>query len=117
MISLLKSKIHRATVSDSNLNYNGSITIYKELMKQAGIYEYEKVSIVNINNGNRFDTYVIKGDNPDSRICINGAAARLVEIGDLIIIMSYRLVDESKADWYKPRIVKVNEYNEIINEK
>lgn len=112
MIEILKSKIHRATVTDANLNYEGSITIYKELMEQAEIFEYEKVSVVDINNGQRFDTYVIKGEDPHNAICVNGAAARLVAIGDKIIIMAYQYIEKYVAE-YQPKVVLINNDNII----
>jgi len=113
MIEILKAKIHRATVTDANINYEGSITIYYELMKQAGILEYEKVSVVNINNGKRFDTYVIEGHDKNSAICVNGAAARLVCIGDKVIIMAYGLIDEKQVLDYKPKIILLDDKNMI----
>ena len=115
MIEMLKSKIHRATVTDANLNYKGSITIHKDLIKAAKLYEYEKVAVVNINNGARFETYVIKGEDKNNAICLNGAAARLVSVGDKIIIMAYRFIDEEYLlPAYKPTIVIVNDENEIV---
>lgn len=116
MIEVLKSKVHRAVVTDANLNYEGSITIYKELMEAADIHEFEKVAVVDINNGQRFETYVIKGENKNNSICLNGAAARLVSIGDKIIIMAYRHVDENSLLNYKPIVILVNEYNEITRQ-
>ena len=114
MIEILKSKIHRATVTDANLNYEGSITIHSKLMKAANIREYEKVSVVNLNNGERFVTYVITGTDRDNAICINGAAARLACVGDKVIIMSYRMCAEKETDGYRPTIVLVDERNQII---
>lgn len=90
-LQFFKSKIHRATVTEANLNYVGSITIDEELMKAANIFEGEKVQIVNNNNGERFETYVIKGEPNSGMICLNGAAARKVEVGDIIIVISYAL--------------------------
>jgi len=119
MIELLKSKIHRATVTDSNLNYEGSITIGKQLMNEAGIHEYEKVVVVDINNGQRFETYAIQGE--ENTICLNGAAARLVCIGDKVIIMTYQLIDgdmyirEKCFENYSPKIIHVDETNAICN--
>lgn len=113
MIEILKSKIHRAVVTDANLNYEGSITIYKELMEAVNIHEFEKVAVVDINNGQRFETYVIKGENKNNSICLNGAAARLVSIGDKIIIMAYRYMDENSLQNYKPTVILVDECNEI----
>ncbi len=114
MIEILKSKIHRATVTDANLNYEGSITIHSKLMKAANIREFEKVSVVNLNNGERFVTYVITGTDRDNAICINGAAARLACVGDKVIIMSYRMCAEKETDGYRPTIVLVDERNQII---
>lgn len=114
MIEMLKSKIHRATVTDANLNYEGSITIHSALMKAADIREYEKVSVVNLHNGERFETYVIAGSDPQNTICINGAAARLACVGDKVIIMSYRMCAEKKAEKYHPAIILVNDHNQII---
>lgn len=110
-IEILQCKIHRATVSDANLNYVGSITIDKELIKASGLHVGQKVDIVNINNGERFTTYVISGKSGD--ICLNGAAARKVEIGDKIIIIAYGLVKEKKAHKYKPKVVLVDDSNKI----
>lgn len=114
MIEMLKSKIHRSTVTDVNLNYEGSITIYSELMRAANIREYEKVSVVNLHNGERFETYVITGSDPNNAICINGAAARLACVGDKVIIMSYRICAEKKVNKYHPTIVLVDERNQIM---
>lgn len=110
---MLKSKIHRAVVTEANLNYVGSITIDKELMEAADIMENEKVTIVNINNGQRFDTYVIEGEAGSGLMCLNGAAARLVEVGDLIIILTYTLLETEECKTYKPRLVFVNDKNQI----
>lgn len=109
----MKSKIHRATVTDANLDYIGSITIDEKLMKEAHIIENEKVQIVNINNGERFETYVIKGPFGKGDICLNGAAARLVQPKDKIIILSYCIIDQKEAENFKPKIVFVNEQNKI----
>lgn len=113
-ITMLKSKIHRATVSDANLNYVGSITIDEELLKAANIYENERVEVLNINNGERFSTYAIKGKKGD--MCLNGAAARKVQIGDIIIVISYCIIDEKSANKHEPKVIHVNEKNEIIAE-
>jgi aspartate 1-decarboxylase len=104
---MLKSKIHRAVVTEANLNYVGSITIDKELMEAADIMENEKVTIVNINNGQRFDTYVIEGEAGSGLMCLNGAAARLVEVGDLVIILTYTLLETEECKNYKPRLIKL----------
>ena len=111
---MLYSKIHRATVTDANLNYIGSITIDEELMQAADLLEGQKVDIVNINNGERFSTYVIKGDRGKRDICLNGAAARKVHPGDKIIIIAYASMDINKAKNYKPKVVIVDEKNNII---
>ena len=110
---MLKSKIHRASVTDANLNYVGSITIDEELMKASGIYENERVEVLNVNNGERFATYAIKGSK--GQICLNGAAARKAQIGDIIIIVAYGIIDEKSASDFKPKIVQVNTKNEITN--
>jgi aspartate 1-decarboxylase len=108
---VLKSKIHRATVTDANLNYNGSITIDPVLLKLADIQEFEKVHIVNINNGQRFETYAIQGKPESGEICLNGAAARLVHVGDVIIIMTYAILDNQELKAHQPKIVKVDAKN------
>jgi aspartate 1-decarboxylase len=104
-IEILKSKIHRVTVTEANLNYMGSITIDEDLMDAAGLIENEKVQIVNINNGERFETYVITGERDSGVICLNGPAARLVAVGDVVIIMSYAMVDAVEARTHKPVVV------------
>lgn len=114
MIEMLKSKIHRATVTHANLNYEGSITIYSGLMKAANIREYEKVLVVNLHNGERFETYVITGADPNNAICINGAAARLACVEDKVIIMSYRMCAKKEVEGYHPTIVLVDQRNQII---
>lgn len=113
ILNMLKSKIHRAVVTQAELNYVGSITIDKELMKAANILENEKVNIVDINNGNRFETYVISGEANSGVMCLNGAAARCVQPGDKIIIMTYCYMEEKKAKEHKPIVVFVNEDNTI----
>lgn len=113
-IDMLYSKIHRARVTDANLNYVGSITIDEALMKAANILEFQKVEILNVNNGERFSTYVIKGSKK-GEICLNGAAARKVCVGDVVIIVAYASMDAKEANEFKPTIVQVNENNEIIN--
>jgi len=116
-LTLMKSKIHKATVTEANLNYIGSITIDQNLIDAANIKEYEKVQIVNNNNGNRFETYVINGERGSNIICLNGAAARLVYPGDTIIIISYGLFNYDEIKDFKPKIVFVNENNQIIEVK
>ena len=110
---MLYSKIHRATVSDANLNYVGSITIDEELMQAAALRVGQKVDIVNINNGERFQTYVIKGKAGSKDMCLNGAAARKVQIGDKIIVIAYASYSEAELENYKPIVVLVDENNNI----
>lgn len=114
MRTMLKSKIHRATVTDGNIDYEGSITIDKALMEEADMLPYEQVQVLNINNGARFSTYVIEGKAGSGEICLNGAAARLAVKGDLVIILTYTDVPEEEARNHKPKIVQVNENNEIV---
>ena len=104
-IEVVKSKIHRATVTEANLNYIGSITIDEDLMDAANLIPHEKVSVVNNNNGERFETYIIKGKRGSGVICLNGAAARKVQPGDTVIIMSYALMDFEEAKAFKPAII------------
>ena len=110
-ISILKSKIHRATVTDKDLNYVGSITIDRDLMKRADLFENEQVQIANITTGARFETYVIPGESGSGTIALNGAAARLAEKGDVIIIISYAIMERDEAAAYKPTIVHVDKHN------
>jgi aspartate 1-decarboxylase len=117
MRSMLKSKIHRARVTDGNIAYEGSITIDKNLMDAADILPYEEVHILNINNGARFQTYAIEGKAGNGDICLNGAAARLVQKGDIVIILTYHDVAEAECHNYHPRLVYVNEKNEITHTK
>lgn len=108
LIEMMKSKIHRVTVTQADLNYIGSITIDKELIDAAGILEGERVYIVNNNNGERFDTYVIAGEPGSGVICLNGAAARRAQPGDVIIIMTYALMTPDEAKDHKPKVVFPN---------
>ena len=105
MIEVLKSKIHCARVTEANLNYMGSITIDEDLMDAANLIAGEKVAIVNNNNGERFETYIIKGERGSGCICLNGAAARKVQVGDIVIIMSYALMDFEEAKNFKPSVI------------
>ncbi len=114
---MLKSKIHRATITDADLDYEGSITIDEQLMEEADILPYEQVQIYDINNGNRFETYAIKGERGSGTICVNGAAARLVSKGDLIIIASYFNIDEEEALRHLPRLVYVDGNNRMTARK
>lgn len=104
-INVLKSKIHRATVTEANLDYIGSITIDEALMEAAGLYEYEKVSVVDITNGARLETYIIRGERNSGVICLNGAAAHLIHKDDIVIIMSYTWIEHSQIDSLQPKIV------------
>src|SRR5688500_7744505 len=108
---MMKSKIHRATVTDANLNYVGSITIDRTLMEAADLLEWEQVAVVDIDNGNRFETYVIPGEPGSGTMCLNGAAARLVHPGDRIIVISYGDYEEAELDGFEPRIVHVDDTN------
>jgi len=105
LIHIVKSKIHRVTVTDANLNYIGSITIDEDLMDAANIIANEKVSIVNNNNGERFETYVIPGERGSGKVCLNGAAARLVQSGDIVIIMAFTLMEMEEARQFKPAVI------------
>jgi aspartate 1-decarboxylase len=111
---MLKSKIHRATVTDANINYEGSITIDKSLMARADIIPYEQVHVLNINNGARFTTYAIEGEADSGEICLNGAAARLVVKGDLVIILTYTNIPDDELENYQPNIVHVNRQNKVV---
>lgn len=113
-LELLKSKIHRATVTDANLNYQGSITIARDLMDAANILPYEKVGVLDVNNGSRLETYVIEGPAKSGMICLNGAAARLVQPGDLVIIVAYASMTPEEAKNWQPTVVHVDEKNEIV---
>jgi aspartate 1-decarboxylase len=112
-ITMLKGKIHRAVVSQAELDYVGSITVDEDLLDAAGIMEYEKVQIVDVNNGERFETYTIKGERGSGMICLNGAAARCASVGDRIIIMSYAQMTPEEAKEEKPAVVFVDDDNHI----
>jgi aspartate 1-decarboxylase len=114
MRTMLKSKIHRARVTDANIDYEGSITIDSKLMAAADILPYEQVHVLNINNGARFMTYAIEGQAGSGAICLNGAAARLAVKGDIVIILTYTQVPEEETKNYRPKVVHVNEKNAII---
>lgn len=112
-LTMLKSKIHRATVTQAELDYVGSITIDIDLLNASGIREYEQVQIVNINNGARFTTYTIAGEPGSGLICLNGAAARHVQVNDKIIIMCYAVLNETEVESHKPLVIFVDENNKI----
>ncbi|SKA07373.1 aspartate 1-decarboxylase [Selenihalanaerobacter shriftii] len=112
-----KSKIHRATVTDANLDYVGSITIDQKLLEEADILPNEKVQVVNNNNGTRFETYVISGERGSGDICLNGAAARKAQPGDTVIIISYGLINETEAKELEPKVILVDEDNNILHQE
>lgn len=112
-IKMLKAKIHRATVTQAELDYVGSITVDMDLLEQAGILEYEKVQIVDVNNGSRFETYTIAGKRGSGVMCLNGAAARMVQTGDKIILMAYAQVTPEEASELRPTVLFVDEKNKV----
>lgn len=112
--TMMNGKIHRARVTEANLNYVGSITIDEDILDAVGMLPNEKVAIVNNNNGARFETYIIPGKRGSGVVCLNGAAARLVQEGDVVIIISYVMVSEEKVKDHKPKVAIMNEYNQII---
>lgn len=114
LLTLLKAKLHKATVTEANLNYTGSITIDKDIIDQAGIFIHEKVQIVNNNNGARFETYVIEGKSGSGVLCLNGAAARLVQPGDKVIIMAYAQMTPEEAQTHKPVVLLLGDNNQIL---
>ena len=111
---VLRSKIHRATVTQADLDYVGSISIDEELMEESGIVEWEKIVVLDVTNGSRLETYAIKAPRGSGEICINGAAAHLVNPGDLVILLTYQGVEEGEIENHQPRIVHVDEQNKII---
>ena len=113
-VSMLKSKIHRAVITQAELNYVGSVTIDEELMDAAGLFEYEKVHIVNVNSGSRIETYVIAGERGSGVICLNGAAARSGQKGDRVIIMAYASMTPEEVKAHRPRVVFVSDENKIV---
>ena len=117
LLEFLQSKIHRATVTDANLNYVGSITIDEALLKAANMREWQKVEILDVNNGERFQTYIIKGKAGSGEICLNGAAARKVQKGDKVIIVTYGQFEEKELANHKHKIVIVDENNKILETK
>ncbi|GAV26049.1 aspartate 1-decarboxylase [Carboxydothermus islandicus] len=116
-LTMMKGKIHRATVTEANLNYVGSITIDEELLEASGILPNEKVQVVNINNGARLETYTIPGAKGSGIISLNGAAARLCQVGDKVIIIAYALMEEKEAKQWQPKVVFVDENNKIVKIK
>lgn len=114
LVNLMKSKLHRVHVTEANLNYVGSITIDEELMDATGIIANERVQICNVNNGNRLETYVIPGERGSGIICLNGAAAHLVDVGDIVIIIAYTWMEKDEASSFLPSVVFVDADNKII---
>ena len=112
-IEVMKSKIHRVTVTQAELHYVGSVTIDEDLLDAANFVENEKVTVVNVNNGERFETYTIRGERGTGIICLNGPAARRVAVGDVVIIFSYALVDFAEARQHKPTVIFPNEHNRL----
>ncbi|MCT2537359.1 aspartate 1-decarboxylase [Aquibacillus koreensis] len=112
--TMMKAKLHRARVTEANLNYVGSVTIDEEILEQVGILPHEKVQIVNNNNGARLETYVIPGERGSKVICLNGAAARLVQKDDIVIIVSYAIISEDELTSFKPKVAIMNEDNDIV---
>jgi len=112
---MFKSKLHRARITQADLYYEGSLTIDEELMEAADLIAYEKVSVVNINNGERFETYVIPGERGKREICLNGAAARKGQVGDEVIIISYTTMPDEEARAYQPTVVLVDENNDVLS--
>ncbi len=115
LITMFKSKIHRAVVTQAELNYVGSVTIDKDLIEAAGLRAYEQVDVLNINNGARFTTYVIEGERGSGVICLNGACVRLAAVGDLVIVVSYAQMTPEEADRHRPRSVHVDARNRIVD--
>ena len=113
-IEMLKGKIHRATVTEADLNYIGSLTMDEDLMDAAGFIEYEKIQVLDVTNGNRIETYIIRGIRGSGKVCINGAAAHLIRKDDQVIILAYCRLDEAEAQNHAPKIVHVNTENQII---
>ncbi len=114
LVHVLKSKIHRVKVTQAELNYVGSITVDEDLIDAAGMFVNEKVQVVNINNGARLETYIIKGERGSGTVCLNGAAARLVQMGDLVIIMSYAMMELDEAKSFVPQVVFPDQQNKLL---
>lgn len=113
MREMCKSKVHRATITEADLNYEGSLTLDRDLMDAADLLEFEKIQVVNINNGSRLETYIIEGERGSGTVCLNGAAARLGAVGDKVILISYAAMDEKEARDLTARVVMVDESNRI----
>lgn len=117
LLNMFKSKLHRATVTEADINYVGSVTIDADLLEKSGILPGERVQIVNLNNGERFETYTIQGKAKSGVICINGAAARLVHVGDKVIIIAYAMMDAKEAATFQPNVLVLDEKNRIVKIK
>lgn len=115
LTEVLKAKIHRLTVTGADVDYEGSITIDEDLLDAAGLQAYEKVHIADVTNGARFETYIMRGKRGSGVICLNGAAARLVSIGDIVIVMAYCFIDQTELPQFCPRIIHVDETNKIVH--
>ncbi|MDF0692915.1 aspartate 1-decarboxylase [Aquirufa ecclesiirivi] len=113
-IQILKSKVHRATVTEANIDYVGSLTMDEDLMDAANMLEHEKIQVVNVNNGERIETYLIKGERGSGIICLNGPAARKAVVGDIVIIISYAIMDFEAAKTFKPTVVFPNAANRLV---
>lgn len=114
---MCKSKVHRATITQAELHYEGSLTLDAELMDEAGLIPYEKIQVVNINNGKRFETYIIEGERHSGTICLNGAAARLGMVGDRVILIAYGIFSDQELENFKPKVVFVDEHNKIVKKE
>lgn len=115
LTEVLKAKIHRLTVTDANVDYEGSITIDEDLLDAADLHAYEKVHVADVTNGARFETYIMRGERGSGVVCLNGAAARLVSVGDIVIVMAYCFISQTEISQFKPRIVHVNDSNKIVH--
>ena len=112
---MLKGKVHRATVTEADLDYMGSLTLDADLMDAAGLKEYEKIHVLDITNGSRLETYILQGERGSGQVCINGAAAHLIDVGDLVIIISYCKLSEEESIYHQPKIVYVDADNRVIS--
>ena len=112
-VTMCRAKLHNATVTETKLNYEGSITVDQNLLDAAGMYLYEKVHVVNLNNGERFETYIIPGERDTGEVCLNGPAARLAEVGDTVIVIAYSFVPETEASTFRPTIVVLGPQNQL----
>ena len=115
LVEILKGKIHRATITEADLNYVGSLTLDEDLMDAAGFREYEKIQVLDISNGNRIETYIIRGKRSSGNVCINGAAAHLIHKGDLVIIVGYCQLTEEESIYHIPKIAYVNSQNQLVS--